>query len=198
MSFPTFHNIFSGTSQGEFDVLKVRDANGQMVDVLTLGGGSITSVLAPLILSGSQLSIDLSLYALSADVAQALQSYVTQALLQTTLSSYRTIASSFSQINVGAPLTLASSSSATGTVVTIDTLFKPSSVSVGASSGLFAVANDQTGVLALSCNGSENRSQVRLIDANSVVRLITARPPLEWQCDCDGEPAGCISTDNDI
>ena len=173
MSFPTFHNIFSGLSQGEFDSLKVRDANGQMVDVLTLGGGSITSVVAPLILSGSQLSIDLSPYALSADVTQALQSYVTQAALQSTLSSYKLISNSFSQINVAAPLTIASTSSSSGTAVTIDTLFKPSSVTASATSGIVLVANDQTGSLSLFCDGSENRSQV-----GSVL------PQRDWRRDC--------------
>ena len=59
----TFHNLFTGTSQGEFDLLRVRDASGQMVDVLTLrggDGGAVTSATAPLSISAGVLSVDLS------------------------------------------------------------------------------------------------------------------------------------------
>ena len=159
-----FINVFTGEAEGDFHRLRVRDGNGNMTDILTLIGSAaqfISSVASPLAVSNGQLSINLN-------------NYVTSVALTNTLSAYRLIANSFSQINVAAPLSISSTSSSSGTSVTIDSLFKPSSVSVGASSGLFAVANDQTGVLALSCNGSENRSQVRLVDANSVLRLITA------------------------
>ena len=57
----------SGTSQGEFDSLKVRNNAGQMVDILTLGGGgggsggTVSSAAAPLAIDGQgQLSLDLT------------------------------------------------------------------------------------------------------------------------------------------
>ncbi len=35
-SYDTWHNLLSGISQGSFDKIYVRDASGQMVDLLTL------------------------------------------------------------------------------------------------------------------------------------------------------------------
>ena len=50
----------------------------------------------------------------------------------------------------------------------ISTLFKPSTVSVAA--GLVALAIDTLGTLSLSLSGTENRSQLNLIDSQGVVR----------------------------
>jgi len=177
----------------ECDNLYLLDSNNQLTNALDLfTSGSSSSGITTLTGSGAavvtgagssrDVFVDLSNYntiaqidaKIAADVTQALQSYVTQALLQSTLSSYKLISNSFSQINVAAPLSIASTSSASGTSVTIDSLFKPSSVTASGSSGVVLVANDQTGSLSLFCDGSENRGQVRLVDANSVVRLITA------------------------
>ena len=88
----SFHNLFTGTSQGEFDSLKVRDASGQMVDVLSLGGGgsgSVTSAQSPLSISGAGvLQIDLSTYLTSAQTNSLLASYTTTAGINTLLANY--------------------------------------------------------------------------------------------------------------
>ena len=92
--FPTFHNLFTGTSQGEFDLLRVRNASGQMVNVLSLGGGGggsgglVQSVVSPLHLTGGQLSVDLALYATNAGVQSLLQSYATTVALTNALAAY--------------------------------------------------------------------------------------------------------------
>ena len=111
MSFLTFRNVFTGISQGAFDVLRVRDASGQMVNILTLtggGGGSVTSVVAPLILNSGSLSldtsgiassaasplsltnghltIDLTAYSTTSQITQALLNYVTTAALTNSLA----------------------------------------------------------------------------------------------------------------
>ena len=65
----------------------------------------------------------------------------------------------FHQINVAAPLTISGAN-----VITIDTLWKPSTVSVA--TGLLAVANDAAGTLNLSLTGAESRTQLYLQDDN--------------------------------
>ena len=48
-SYDTWHNLPSGISQGSFDKIILRDANGNMVDLLTLLGtlgGGITDVIS--------------------------------------------------------------------------------------------------------------------------------------------------------
>ena len=85
----SFHNLFTGTTQGAFDLLRVRDASGQMVDVLTLvgggggggGGGIVNSVTLPLAITGGVLSIDLSTYSNTAAINAMLASYALTASL---------------------------------------------------------------------------------------------------------------------
>ena len=71
----------------------------------------------------------------------------------------------FHQINVVAPLTVSGSNS-----ITIDTLWKPSMVTVG--TGLQTTASDANGILQLDLTGTESRSQLKLIDSQSVVRSL--------------------------
>jgi len=71
----------------------------------------------------------------------------------------------FQQINVVAPLTVSGSNA-----ITIDTLWKPSVVTVG--TGLQAIASDANGTLQLDLTGTESRSQLYLIDSQSVVRSL--------------------------
>ena len=112
-SYDTWHNLLSGISQGSFDKIYIRDANGDMVDILTLlagaggtvtsasinsgalsldGSGFCTSASSPLSLTGGQMTIDLTSYStttqMNAAVAAALAPYV----LTTTLGSYSTTA----------------------------------------------------------------------------------------------------------
>ena len=75
MSVDTFRSLLTGLSQGSFDTLLVRNANGDMVDVLTLGGGgsgAVTSANAPLAIDGSFLSINLARYGTSNALATGL------------------------------------------------------------------------------------------------------------------------------
>ena len=58
----TFQNLLTGLSQGRFDSLQVRNASGDYVDVLTLGGSGALAANAPISISGGVLSIDLSNY----------------------------------------------------------------------------------------------------------------------------------------
>ena len=62
MSSDNWLNMLTGLSQGSFDKLYIKDANGAVVDILTLlgqggGGGLVQSVSAPLALSNGVLSI---------------------------------------------------------------------------------------------------------------------------------------------
>ena len=48
-SYDTWHNILTGISQGSFDKIFLRDASGNMVDLLTLLGplgGGITDIIS--------------------------------------------------------------------------------------------------------------------------------------------------------
>ena len=47
-SYDTWLNVLTGISQGSFDKIHLRDANGNMVDLLTLLGslGSVTDVIS--------------------------------------------------------------------------------------------------------------------------------------------------------
>ena len=71
----------------------------------------------------------------------------------------------FHQINVVAPLTDSRSN-----ILTIDSLWKPSTISVG--TGIQAVASDANGTLQLNLTGTESRSQLKLIDSQNVVRSL--------------------------
>ena len=71
-------------------------------------------------------------------------------------------------INVVAPLTASGSNS-----ITIDTLWKPSMVTVG--TGLQTTASDANGTLQLDLTGTESRSQLKLIDSQSVVRSLVPK-----------------------
>ena len=64
-SYDTWLNVLTGISQGSFDTLYVKNASGDMVNVLTLIGasaGAVSSATAPLYISSGILSIDLSNY----------------------------------------------------------------------------------------------------------------------------------------
>ena len=59
-SYDTWLNVLTGISQGSFDTLYVKNASGDMVNVLTLIGasaGAVSSATTPL-----NISIDLSNY----------------------------------------------------------------------------------------------------------------------------------------
>ena len=64
-----------------------------------------------------------------------------------------------------APLTVSGSNS-----ITIDTLWKPSTVTVG--TGLQATALDANGTLQLDLTGTESRSQLKLVDTLNVARSL--------------------------
>ena len=116
-SYDTWLNVLTGMSQGSFDKVYLRDASGNMVDLLTLlagAGGTVTSATlplsinsgalsldvsgfctsasSPLSLTGGQMTIDLTSYStttqMNAAVAAALAPYV----LTATLGSYSTTA----------------------------------------------------------------------------------------------------------
>ena len=59
MSSENWLNMLTGLSQANFDKLYIKDANGNVVDILTLlgqgggSGGNVQSVSAPLVLSNS-------------------------------------------------------------------------------------------------------------------------------------------------
>ena len=64
-SYDTWLNVLTGISQESFDTLYVKNASGDMVNVLTLIGasaGAVSSATAPLNISSGILSIDLSNY----------------------------------------------------------------------------------------------------------------------------------------
>ena len=84
--------------------------------------------------------------------------------------------SAFHQINAAAPLTVSGSNS-----ITIDTLWKPSMVTVG--TGLQATASDANGTLQLDLTGMETRSQLKPIDSQSVVRSLIPTTPLNKNFD---------------
>ena len=43
-NYDTWYNLLTGLSQGAFDVLEVRDANGSMTNILTLIGNSSNAI----------------------------------------------------------------------------------------------------------------------------------------------------------
>ena len=58
-----FLNLLTGECYGEFHILKVRDSNNNMVNILTLlGSGNITGTTQPLSISNGILAIDLNGY----------------------------------------------------------------------------------------------------------------------------------------
>jgi len=74
-SYDTWLNVLTGISQGSFDTLYVKNASGDMVNVLTLIGasaGAVSSATAPLNISSGILSIDLSNYTNTAGLATLL------------------------------------------------------------------------------------------------------------------------------
>ena len=75
-------------------------------------------------------------------------------------------ANSFTQLSVVAPLTISGSNS-----VTIDTLWKPSTVTCSA--GIVPTANDSLGTLSLDLDFLENRSRVNFIDSQNTVKALT-------------------------
>ncbi len=105
-------NVLTGISQGSFDTLFVKDANGNWINILTLGGsgggggsGIVQSAQAPLSISYGVISVDLASYLTSNQITTLLtaystttqinamlQSYVTATLLNNTLISYSTTA----------------------------------------------------------------------------------------------------------
>ena len=104
-------NVLTGISQGSFDTLFVKDANGNWVNILSLSGGGgggsgvVQSAQAPLSISYGVISVDLTSYLTSNQITTLLtaystttqinamlQSYVTATLLTNTLISYSTTA----------------------------------------------------------------------------------------------------------
>jgi hypothetical protein len=73
----------------------------------------------------------------------------------------------FQQINVATPLTISGT-----TNITLDTLWKPSTVTAGA--GIQATASDANGTLVINLDGSESRTSLKLIDSQNVVRNLAA------------------------
>jgi len=71
----------------------------------------------------------------------------------------------FHQINAVAPLTASGSNT-----LTIDSLWKPSTITVG--TGIQAVASDANGTLQLNLTGTESRSQLKLVDSQNVMRSL--------------------------
>jgi hypothetical protein len=71
----------------------------------------------------------------------------------------------FHQINVAAPLTAAGAN-----IITLDTLWKPSTVTV--LQGITSVFNDTLGTLVLGLYGSDSRSELKLVDSQNVVRSL--------------------------
>ena len=65
-SYDTWHNLLSGISQGSFDKIYIKAANGGMTDLLTLmgaaAGAAVNSATAPLSIKNGVLSINLTGY----------------------------------------------------------------------------------------------------------------------------------------
>ena len=72
-----FLNMLTGEAEGEFDLLKVRDSNGDMINILSLlsGVGIINSAQQPLSISNGVLSIDLSTHVTNTALTNALALY---------------------------------------------------------------------------------------------------------------------------
>ena len=183
-------NILSGITAGKFHTLHVKDSNGVFQDILVLlsagGGGANLTATLPLAISNGVISIDLSQYSTSSAITSLLsqkQDVVSTSLtLQNGASNVALTQdasgnllwgglelqlrqNAFHQISVGPPLTISGANN-----VFIDTLFKPSTISVG--TGLTAVASDANGTLNLTLDGTENRTAINLIDSNAVVRQL--------------------------
>ena len=66
MSSENWLNMLTGLSQGNFDKLYIKNANGNVVDILTLlgqgggSGGTVSSATLPLSITNGVLSLDLS------------------------------------------------------------------------------------------------------------------------------------------
>ena len=83
-SYDTWLNVLTGISQGSFDKIYLRDASGNMVDLLTLLGslGSVTDVISntsELVVTTSGttkiLTLNLGGYVTSTALASALAAY---------------------------------------------------------------------------------------------------------------------------
>ena len=76
-SYDTWHNLLSGISQGSFDKIYIRDASGNVVDILSLlagANGTVTSASLPLSINSGVLSLDLSGFCTSASTPLSLTS----------------------------------------------------------------------------------------------------------------------------
>ena len=202
-SYDTWLNVLTGISQGSFDKIYLRDANGNMVDLLTqLGtlGGGITDVISQsselvVTTNGTTkiLALNLGGYLSSSheagkvgnanvafgafDINARTVKLSSQTLPDKELKQgaagellwngqeLQLRQNAFHQINVAAPLTISGAN-----VITIDTLWKPSTVSVA--TGLLAVANDAAGTLNLSLTGAESRTQLYLQDSGGTIRSL--------------------------
>ena len=93
-------NVLTGISQGTFDTIYIRDASGNIVNILTLlgGGGSggiVASVASPLAINSGVLSLNLGGFATAATTPLSLLNGqlsidLTPYVLTTTLGSYST------------------------------------------------------------------------------------------------------------
>ena len=93
-SYDTWLNVLTGISQGSFDKIYLRDANGNMVDLLTLLGslGSVTDVISnssELVVTTNGttkiLTLDLGGYVTSTALTNALAAYTDTTALTTFL-----------------------------------------------------------------------------------------------------------------
>ncbi len=131
--------VTTGLTEGDFHRLGVL-SNGTMTDILTLigaGGGTVTSATLPLSIANGVLSIDLSSYS-------------------DTVAVNTLLANKIDTVTVAAPLTV----SGAGASRALTTLWKPSTVSVGA--GLFSLASDVNGTRSLSLTGTEESNSAKI------------------------------------
>ena len=193
----TFDNLLTGESTAEFNKLSVM-SGGSMQDILTLisagGRGQLASSVTPMVLqlngttqaatafnfvennavlSSSLVNISrmawqdaLTLrYSASGTDKDLTQGPAGQLLWNS--QEIQLKQNAFQQINVVAPLTTSGSNA-----ITIETLWKPSTITVGA--GITVTANDATGTCALGLDGTENRTSLKIIDSGSTVSYLQA------------------------
>ena len=161
-------NILTGISSAKLHTLVIKDSNGVFQNILNLlgsgGSGGVTAATLPLSINNGTLTIDLTNYATNSSVTSAIAT---------------AIAGTISQLNAAAPL----SATLTGPgSVTVESLFRPSTVSVG--TGLQATASDANGTLQLSLTGTESRSVLKLADSQGTVRNLV--PSLTGALTWDG------------
>ena len=150
------------------ETLTLQNASGVIaslsVDVTgSLYKGSDAIITAPLLYSWSPTSLKLTD---SNGTVRNLTSSIAGSLLWNA-QEVQLRQNAVHQINVVSPLTVSGSN-----IITIDTLWKPSTVT--ANTGITSTSNDTLGTLTLGLDGTESRSTLKLIDTQSVVRNLTS------------------------